>query len=312
LPHSGFLYPDTWICLEGSVPSEGSFLSRFTLKFLEVLTAGFATAVSGFLIAHFSGYFAVPAPAPAVMEPAAIQDVQSGTQGAILVDPAAPAPATPPAASLINVAPAAVNAAPAAALHQSTPADELPSSEAKPHDAAETKQRDATKRASAQSFEARVRAALAKVGASYPASGDVPRRAALSPTDSAPRSPAAEPRPFDTPTGSIAGGPRPTDSAPRLAPGEPPPDAAAAPASQAPTIQNTGAQNSTVQLAPPEAVEIKSEPVAGVDTNQPAQADADSPGADQDGTFAAITKRLRSDKPVPEDQAPRPPMPVGQ
>ena len=157
------------------MPSEGSFLSRFTLKFLEVLTAGFATAVSGFLIAHFSGYFAVPAPAPAVMEPAAIQDVQSGTQGAILVDPAA--------ASLINVAPAAVNAAPAAALHQSTPADELPSSEAKPHDAAEKKQRDATKRASAQSFEARVRAALAKVGASYPASGDVPRRAALSPTD---------------------------------------------------------------------------------------------------------------------------------
>ena len=77
------------------MPSEGSFLSRFTLKFLEVLTAGFATAVSGFLIAHFSGYFAVPAPAPAVMEPAAIQDVQSGTQGAILVDPAAPAPATP-------------------------------------------------------------------------------------------------------------------------------------------------------------------------------------------------------------------------
>ena len=286
------------------MPSEGSFLSRFTLKFLEVLTAGFATAVSGFLIAHFSGYFAVPAPAPAVMEPAAIQDVQSGTQGAILVDPAA--------ASLINVAPAAVNAAPAAALHQSTPADELPSSEAKPHDAAEKKQRDATKRASAQSFEARVRAALAKVGASYPASGDVPRRAALSPTDSAPRSPAAERRPFDTPTGSIASGPRPTDSAPRLAPGEPPPDAAAAPASQAPTIQNTGAQNSTVQLAPPEAVEIKSEPVAGVDTNQPAQADADLPGADQDGTFAAITKRLRSDKPVPEDQAPRPPMPVGQ
>jgi hypothetical protein len=301
--------------LEGSVPSESSFLSRFTLKSLEVLAAGFATAVSGFLIAHFSGYFAVPAPAPAVMQPAAIHDVQSGTQGAILADPAAPAPATLPAASVMNVAPAAVNAAPAAALHQSTPADELPSSvgtEAKPHDAAETKQRDATKRASAQSFEARVRAALAKVGASYPASGDVPRRAAPSPTDSAPRSPAVEPRPFDTPTGSIASAPRPTDSAPRLAPGEPPPDAAAAPASQAPTIQNTGAQNSTVQLAPPEAVEIKSEPVAGVDTNQPAQAAADSPGADQDGTFAAITKRLRSDKPVPEDQAPRPPMPVGQ
>jgi hypothetical protein len=293
--------------LEGSVPSEGSFMSRFTLKFLEVLTAGFATAVSGFLIAHFTGYFAVPASAPAVMQPAAIQHVRSGTQGAILADPVAPARATPPAASVMNVAPSEVNAAPAAALHQSTPADELPSSvgtEAKPH--------DATKRASAQSFEARMRAALAKVGASYPASGDAARRAAISPTDSAPRSPAAEPRPFDTPTGSIGSAPRPTDSAPRLAPGEPPSDAAAAPALQASTIQNTGAQNSAVQLAPPAAVEIKSQPVAGVDTNQPAQAAAEPPGADQDGTFAAVTKRLRSDNPLPEDQAPRPPMPVGQ
>ncbi len=296
------------------MPSEGSFMLRFTLKFLEVLTAGFATAVSGFLIAHFTGYFAVPASAPAVMQPAAIH-VHSGTQGAILADPAALAPATPPAASLMNVTPAAVNAAPTAALHQSTPADELPSSvgtEAKPHDAAETKPHDATKRASAQSFEARMRAALAKVGASYPTSGDAPRRAAISPSDSAPRSPTAEPRPFDTPTGSIATAPRPTDSAPRLALGEPPPDAAAAPAPQGPTIQNTGAQNPAVQLAPPAAVEIKSQPVADVDTNQPAQADAEPPGADQDGTFAAITKRLRSDKPVPEDQAPRPPMPVGQ
>jgi hypothetical protein len=282
--------------LEGSVSSESSSLSRFTLKFLEVLTAGFATALSGFLIAHFTGYFASPAPAPAVMQPVAIQDVQSGTQGAILAE---------------SVAPAAVNPAPEAAMHQSTPADELSSSggaEAKPHNAAETKQRDATKRASAQSFEARVRAALAKA-ASYPASGDEPRRAILSPTDSAPHS-SAEPRPFDTPTGYIASAPRPTDSTRRVAPGEPSPDAAAAP--QAPAIQNTGAQNSAVQLAPPAAVEIKSEPVAGVDTNQPAQAAAESPGADQDDTFATITKRLRSNKPLPEDQAPRPPMPVGQ
>jgi hypothetical protein len=256
--------------------------------------------VSGFLIAHFTGYFAVPAPAPAVMQPAEIQGVQSGTQDAIPADLAAPAPAPAPI----------INAAPAAALHQSTPADELPSSsgtEAKPHDATETKPRDAAKRASAPSFEARVRAALAKVAAS-PASGDVPRRAVVSPTDSAPRPSAAEPRPLDTPTGSIASAPRPTDSAPRLAPGEPPPSAAATPAPQAPTIQNTGA----VQLAPPAAVEIKSQPVAGVDTNQPAQAAAEPAGADQDGTFAAITKRLRTDKPLSEDQAPRPPMPVGQ
>ena len=42
--------------------SEGSFLSRLTIRFLEVFAAGLATAVSGYLIAHFAGYLAAPTP----------------------------------------------------------------------------------------------------------------------------------------------------------------------------------------------------------------------------------------------------------
>jgi hypothetical protein len=73
-------------------------------------------------------------------------------------------------------------------------------------------------------------------------------------------------------------------------------------------MQNPTAQ--IIQPAPPAPVEIKSLPVAGVDANQPAQAAAEP--SDRDGPLAAITKRLRSNTPMPADRAPRPPMPVGQ
>src|SRR5262249_60627349 len=43
----------------------GSYFSRFVLKFLEIVAAGLATAVSGYLIAHLSGVLSTPVPAPA-------------------------------------------------------------------------------------------------------------------------------------------------------------------------------------------------------------------------------------------------------
>jgi hypothetical protein len=42
-----------------------SYFSRFFLKFVEIITAGLATAVSGYLIAHLSGVLSSPGPAPA-------------------------------------------------------------------------------------------------------------------------------------------------------------------------------------------------------------------------------------------------------
>jgi hypothetical protein len=291
------------------VTSEGSGLSRLTLKFLEVFAAGLATAVSGYLIAHFSGYLAAVTPIAAVQQPAVIQQsVRSG-------------PATP----VVH------EAAPAAAAPPSTTADQSPSTngtapkprdtvEIKPRDAVETKPRDATetrpheaaRAAAAPSFEARVRAALAKAGPAHPASDDAPRREAVVPVEARPRV-SNTTQPVDTPTGSIAAPPPAGDSAPRSVPVAPPP-AAAVPAIEKPTMENIAAPTPTIQLAPPSAVEIKSQPVASVDPNQPAPVAAQPPpGTDQDGPFAAITRRLHIDKLLTGgDQPPRPPMPVGQ
>jgi hypothetical protein len=285
--------------LEGSVTSEGSFLSRLTIRFLEVFAAGLATAVSGYLIAHFSGYLAAPTPAALVQQPPAIQQgIQSGS-------------ATP----VVN------ETLPAAAAAKSNGAEQPPSSNgagAKGRDAGhdtardaarettETRPHEAARSPAVPSFEARMRAALEKAGPANPASSEAARRQAAAPVDAISRPSNAAPRPVDTPTGSIASAPPPEDSVSRAVPVEPLPGATA------PTVENTAAPSPPIQLAPPATVEIKSQPVASVDANQPAPAAAQPPGKDQDeGPFAAITKRLHIDKLLTGQPPPRPPMPVG-
>ena len=44
-----------------SEPAVTSFFKRFAVKFIEVVGAGIATALSGYLLAHFSGYWSSPA-----------------------------------------------------------------------------------------------------------------------------------------------------------------------------------------------------------------------------------------------------------
>ncbi len=283
--------------------SEGSFLSRFAVKFLEIFAAGLATAVSGYLIAHFSGYFAVLTPTAAVQPPPVIQQ-------------AVPSESATP---VVNETP------PAAAAPQSNTTGQPPSSNltgAKGRDNArdtargttETKLRDPARSPAVQSFEARMRAAIDKAEPVNPASSDAPRRQAAAPVDAMPRLSNAPTRPVDTPTGSIAGAPPPPDdTASRAAPVE------LLPGPAAPAVENTAAPSPAIQLAPPAAVEIKSQPIASVDANQPAPAAAQPPGTDQDGPFAAITKSLHIDKLLtgdqparPPDQPPRPPLPVGQ
>jgi hypothetical protein len=51
-----------------SAPDNNPYLSRFFLKFVEIIAAGIATAVSGYLIAHLSGALFWPAPATAVIQ----------------------------------------------------------------------------------------------------------------------------------------------------------------------------------------------------------------------------------------------------
>lgn len=50
-----------------SISAEVSYFSRFLVKFIEIIAAGLATAVSGYLIAHLSGALPSPAPVPAAV-----------------------------------------------------------------------------------------------------------------------------------------------------------------------------------------------------------------------------------------------------
>jgi hypothetical protein len=86
---------------------------------------------------------------------------------------------------------------------------------------------------------------------------------------------------------------------------------------QNPVGQNPVGQNSAIQLPPLATVVVKPQPSVGTDAPQSAAAaaaaDAQAPHEDQSrGPFSAFARMLRSDKPLPEDQAPRPPIAVGQ
>ncbi len=273
------------------VPGEGSYFSRLTLKFVEIVAAGVATAVSGYLVAHLSGYLSSPTPAAAVLSApnagAAYGSLRAPPAPAVSADAQGPAPqrnANPPAG-----APAAAGASGA----RTTPVRKAAKTEAR---TTETKSRDAaeTKPHDMKSIEAEVRAALADANANH---GSPSHH-----TDgvSGPPAVGAPPRPVDDAAlGGVAAMPRPTDVAPQ-------------PAQQAP-----------VALAPPAAVDIKSLPVAGVDPSQPQQQPA-APAQEASrsenkaaanglfSVFANLPNLLRSDTPRPDSEAPRPPMPIGQ
>jgi hypothetical protein len=280
------------------VPGEASFLSRFTLKFVEIVAAGVATAVSGYIVAHLSGFF--PGPAPAALQAPALQAAPSLNAAARPTTPVsvdtealrlAPQPDLKPAA----VAPARATADVTLTPLRKPVAVEPSVPETKPHEAAETKPHDAaeTKPRSTESLEAQVRAALAKGDSAKPAPAVQSRQAAI-PVDVPRGSPPAEaqPRPPEAATGAIAVTPRAADAAPQQAP---------------------------VLAEPPAAVEIKTLPVAGVDAPVPepapqTQAEAQPAGNDFFSAIRHIPDFLspESHPQVPADKAPRPPMPVGQ
>ena len=296
------------------MPGEASFLSRFTLKFVEVVAAGVATAVSGYIVAHLSGYF--PASVPAALHApaqtaaprlnAANPHAEPATPVAVDADtlrlvpkPDLKSAAVPPARSAADLGPAVPTRKPMAAesgTAESKPHDaveaksrDLP--EPKPHDAVEAKAHDTpeAKPRGGESLEAQVRAALAKGDAARPAPDQASRQAAV-PAEPPHAPPAVEPlsRPAEPATATIAVTPRTADAVPQQAP---------------------------VLAAPPAAIEIKSLPVAGVDDAAPpapqAQAEAEPTGTDLFAALKRIPDLLRSDTPLPADQAPRPPMPVG-
>jgi hypothetical protein len=85
------------------VPEKPTYTSRFALKFAEILGAGLATAVSGYLVAHVGGYLSWPSKTPAPTAAVeALPSVGSKTPERPRSHAAAPAPAeadTRPAAA---------------------------------------------------------------------------------------------------------------------------------------------------------------------------------------------------------------------
>jgi hypothetical protein len=282
-----------------SVSDDVSYLSRFLVKFVEIIAVGLATAVSGYLIAHLSGALSSPTPAP---PGAAVQVAPnpSTVSQSLPAQPIAPnsadgneqRPASPQgtnAAAIAQPAPPEVNA-PAVAQPVATQQDVDAPPLANPagrrmnmakstpaHKHNETTTSVVEGKRDQESFVTRIRAALGN--AERTESFDVPRH-----QSDGSRGPAA-----------MASQPPPVAHAP----------AAVAP-SGATELRPVPVQQAPVEPNPPTAIEIKSRSVTAIQSSP-----APAPGKET-GVISGLEEILRHDPLAGSDDAPRPPMPVGQ
>lgn len=308
-----------------------SFFSRFAIRLLEIIGAGIATAIGGYLVAHLGAYLtsSTPGPSATPATPAAVQAAPNATvatkaprlqpaagevaPAAAPVQDAAPAPkegAAPPPrmtpkateASAVSANEGKAGLSREAALARKAAKTEPGTIESKPREA-ETKPAD-NKSQDMNSVEAEVRAALAKVDASRPVPPEAPYQPVIAPTPTPPVV-VVPPKPAEAAVGSIG-----TVAA------TPPAAAVAAPPSQQPQPAQA-----PVEAVPLGTVEIKSQPVtAPVDAVPPAAtAEASSQNRSADahedsGLFSAIKRIpdiLRPGAGATTKDPPRPPMPVG-
>jgi hypothetical protein len=332
------------------VADKGSFISRFLYKVLEIVGAAVATAVSGYFVAHLGGFLpsqthaptppaaavapapnerpvakSIPAIVPAKESAATAQPTQSAATSATAEGPEHRAAQTPPEATSPAAQPAPKSSKTKTAV---TPPRSKSAKEAaatpdagRPRETPDAKPREGEDK---ESVEARVKAALAKVDANRQSPADARHGDVLPATqpqagDATLNTTAAiPPRPVESPpaaTGSAAQ-PRSADL------GTPVQQSATQPvSSQSPAAQSAPAVAAPVQIAPvqpppqqPDAltsVEIKSRPIATIDT--PAASEAAPPQEEERGVLS-VFKRILPDlrRPASTDDAPRPPAPVGQ
>jgi hypothetical protein len=299
---------------------ENSYLSRFFVKFVEVSAAGLATAISAYALAHFGGLLSSsPTPASAPAQTA----VQAGPTASEVAGSLHAQPTPPAAAAAVKQqSPAPVNDAPVAqpARKAVKDAKALP-----PHKPTKTDTSVAEKEPQGQkSAEALARAALANVDANRPAPNDALIGPGLTDT---PAPADIQSRPANVaPRQADVGPPQPVAAPPRAGGIEVAPHAADV---QPQPVEISPATGTNLQPGvrdvrphPVTPVDIQSRPVAAVDPRSPRadppleiSAPQQSPTADQDkGVFSALKRipdLLRPDPPAPNDETPRPPMPVG-
>ena len=291
---------------------EVSYLSRFFVKFVEVIAAGVATAISAYLLAHFSGLLPpstpVSAPAPTA--------VQVGPTASEVAESRRAQPTPPVAAAAVNeqrAAPQQDTDAPVGqpALKPVTDAKALP-----PRKRTKTDTSVSEKEPRQKSAEALARAALADVDANRPAPADALIGPGL--TDARSASVDVQPREANVPPRQANVGPPPVAVPPRAGGIEAAPHAADVQPQPVEISPATGAD-----LQPRSApVDIQPRPVAAVDPRPPSAgppleiaAPQPPPPADEDkGVFSALKRipdLLRPEPPPPVGETPRPPMPVG-
>ena len=275
--------------MSGEVP----YFSRFLVKFVEIIAAGFASAISAYLLAHFGGVLlSYPTPAPAPVTPTASLLADSVRAQPIPLLAVAPvnerravpqkdidAPAVQPAANVGKEAktlPLRKHAKTATSVAEKGPRGQ-------------------------KSVEVLTRAALANIDADRPAPVDAPIGPGLN--DTRARVDAIQPRQASVPPRQADVVPRPVDLPPRAAAIN-----AAQPAAdtQPQPVQPRPAIGTNLQ---PRSPNVR----ATVDPQPSGAAPQPSP-ADQDKDVFSALKRipdlLRPEPPMPIGEAPRPPMPV--
>ena len=245
-------------------PDNVPYFSRFFLKFVEIIAAGLATAVSGYLIAHLSGVLSSPGPAPGA--------------AVIQVAPSASTVSSPPTQAIAPNASTSSTPIPVNANDQRLATQrELNGSpvtqptrrtvNATKPELARKHIDNAASTAASQLFVSQVRAALTNVDANR-----------TDPLEVSAHQPPAIAQPQSG-----------TDTPSAVAPVAAPPR-----------------QQSPIEFNPPVPVEIKSRPVL-----DPQSAPATSAGQDT-GVLSPLEQMLRQDPLAGAEQAPRPPLPVGQ
>jgi hypothetical protein len=268
---------------------EVSYFSRFLVRFVEIVAAGFASAISAYLLAHFGGVLlSYPTPASAPVTPTA----------SLLADSVRAQPIPLLAAVPVNerrAVPQKDIDAPAvqAAANAGKEAKTLP---LRKHAKTDTSVAEKEPRGQ-KSVEVLTRAALAGIDANRPAPVD----ALIGPgfNDTHARVEGIQPRQASVP--------------PRQADVDVPPRAAAIKAPQpAADAQPQPAQPRPATSANPQP---RSPEVRATVDPQPSSAAPQPPPADQEKDVFSALKRipdlLRPDPPTATGEIPRPPMPVG-
>lgn len=311
-----------------SVSDDVPYFSRFLVKFIEICAAGLATAVSGYMIAHLAGALSSSTPAPVGT---AIQVAPSAST----VPSGPPVPLTPPVSADVNeqhAAPQQEADAPAVAqpAHGTEPAHAPEAAHASetahatepvhgtesahgtvnttravaarkhPDTDASTAASAAESKRDQASVLARIRAALANSNAKRTSPPDITQRQGnvpLGPATIGARSPPANDR-LGVAPGAVAPGVAPGGASVTAAP----PDSAKP---LPPPVQQSVQQSATEPSPLTTTIEIQSRPVA---TDQTAPA----PASQEETGVLSTLDRLRHDPLAATDDAPRPPMPVGQ